>query len=66
MFDVKTRAYKAGCAIEIGRAGCTVKIQNGGVLTKGESVVIIVGEAGNMNATGDYGLDWWFVLQPDA
>ena len=36
-----------------------------GTVHAGRPVAIIVGEGGNLEATGEYELEWWFVLQPD-
>jgi hypothetical protein len=54
--------YLAGCAIEVGQTSCKSDTA-GQVMANGDSITIIIGEAGT--GTGDFSCDWWFVFQPD-
>ena len=54
--------YRAGCAIEVGQTSCKSDTK-GAPIVNGDSVTIIIGEAGT--GVGDYSADWWFVFQPD-
>jgi hypothetical protein len=54
--------YLAGCAIEVGQTSCKSDTA-GQVMANGDSITIIIGEAGT--GTGDFSSDWWFVFQPD-
>lgn len=56
--------YVSGCTLEIGQTSCLFELR--GELLAGDSVVIIVGEAGNLTETGDFTFDWWFVFEPSA
>lgn len=66
VFEPSTQKYLAGCAIEIGQTSCQVKYPKGIAVKKGQSLVVIVGEAGNLVEKGDFDLDWWFVFQQKA
>jgi hypothetical protein len=55
--------FRAGCALEIGQTTCVDP--RGAPIVEGDKVAIVIGEAGNPGARGDYTMDWWFVFQPD-
>jgi hypothetical protein len=56
--------YTSGCALEVGQTSCLFEIR--GDLVSGDSVVIIIGEQGHLEETGDFTLDWWFIFEPAA
>lgn len=55
--------YKHGCAVEIGQTACRAD-NVGSLIVDGDLISIQMGEAGNLDATGDFTIDWWFVFQP--
>ncbi len=58
--------YGPGVAIEKGqRRAVTTFDGTNGPLKAGQQLSIIVGEAGNLDETGENSLQWWFVFQPD-
>ena len=57
--------YKGGCAIDVGETACRSDRTDVSPIVNGDQLTIIVGEAGNLDALGDFSMDWWFVFQPD-
>lgn len=56
--------YVSGCTLEVGQTSCLFHLR--GELTAGDSVVFQIGEAGHLEETGDFTLEWWFVFEPAA
>ena len=56
--------YQSGCTLEVGQTSCFFHLR--GDLTAGDSVVFQIGEAGHLEETGDFTLDWWFIFEPAA
>lgn len=56
--------YQSGCTLEVGQTSCFFHLL--GALNAGDSVVFQIGEAGHLEETGDFTLDWWFIFEPAA